>query len=43
MAGISGASGAVVDGIDHIRQSISDILLTPIGTCIATRLGLAYS
>lgn len=37
MAGMSRLSGAVLSGIDHIRQSIGDILSTPIGSRIGRR------
>lgn len=32
MAGMARSSGAVLDGLDHIKQSVADILSTPIGT-----------
>lgn len=37
MAGMSRLSGAVLSGIDHICQSIGDILSTPIGSRIGRR------
>lgn len=37
MSGMSRVSGALLSGIDHIRQSIIDILSTPIGTCVGRR------
>lgn len=37
MAGMSRATGAALSGIDHIRQSITDILSTPIGTRLGRR------
>lgn len=37
MTGMSRLSGAVLSGIDHIRQSITDILSTPIGTRLGRR------
>ena len=32
MAGMARSSGAVLDGLEHIKQSVADILSTPIGT-----------
>lgn len=37
MSGMSRLSGAVLAGIDHIRQSVADILSTPIGTRLGRR------
>lgn len=37
MKGINAATGAPLDGIDHLRQSIRDILTTPIGTRVMRR------
>lgn len=37
MSGMSKATGGSLDGIDHLRQSIADILMTPIGSRIARR------
>ena len=37
MAGMSRLSGAVLTGIDHISQSITDILSTAIGTRVGRR------
>ncbi len=33
-SGMSRDTGGAVNDIDHIRQSVSDILLTPVGTRI---------
>lgn len=32
MSGMARATGAALDGLEHIRQSVADILGTPIGT-----------
>jgi phage baseplate assembly protein W len=32
MAGMARDTGAALDGLDHIRQSVADILSTPMGT-----------
>lgn len=32
-----GMSGAPLDGIDHLRQSVADILTTPIGSRVMLR------
>lgn len=32
MAGMARTSGAVLDGLEHIKQSVTDILSTPVGT-----------
>lgn len=37
MAGMSRTTGKAVNGFDHLRQSIQDILTTPIGTRIHRR------
>lgn len=37
MPGMSSTTGRTLDGIDHLRQSISDILTTPIGTRLERR------
>ena len=37
MVGMARSSGAVLDGLDHIRQSVADILSTPIGTRVGRR------
>ncbi|MES2421467.1 MAG: GPW/gp25 family protein [Pseudomonadota bacterium] len=37
MTGMSAVTGKLLDGVAHIRQSIGDILSTPIGTRIARR------
>ena len=37
MPGMSSTTGRTLDGMDHLRQSISDILTTPVGTRIERR------
>jgi phage baseplate assembly protein W len=37
MAGMSRTSGSPLDGLEHIRQSIADILSTPMGTRVGRR------
>ena len=37
MAGMARSSGAVLDGIEHIKQSVADILSTPVGTRLGRR------
>ncbi len=37
MNGMSATTGTPLDGVAHIRQSIGDILSTPIGTRVARR------
>ena len=37
MKGTNAATGAPLDGMDHLRQSIRDILTTPIGTRVMRR------
>lgn len=37
MAGMSRDTGAVIGGFDHLRQSIQDILTTPLGTRVHRR------
>lgn len=37
MAGMARSTGAVLDGLDHIKQSVADILSTPIGTRVGRR------
>ncbi|MFG6082330.1 GPW/gp25 family protein [Paracoccus litorisediminis] len=37
MAGMNATTGRSLDGIDHLRQSIRDILTTPIGTRVMRR------
>ena len=37
MAGMSRTTGAVIDGLDSIEQSMADILGTPIGTRVGRR------
>lgn len=37
MIGMSGADGKPLSGIDHLRQSIRDILTTPIGSRVMRR------
>lgn len=38
MNGISATTGRPLSGIDHLRQSIRDILTTPIGSRVMRRL-----
>lgn len=35
--GINATSGRAISGLDHLRQSIRDILLTPLGSRLARR------
>lgn len=35
--GMSRSGGTAIDGLDHIRQSIADILTTPIGSRVERR------
>lgn len=35
--GLNGASGAAVDGLDHLRQSVRDILATPLNSRVMRR------
>ncbi|MDG4866545.1 GPW/gp25 family protein [Guyparkeria sp. 1SP6A2] len=35
--GMNRATGAAIDGIDHLRQSITDILTTPVGSRVMRR------
>lgn len=37
MTGMARSSGVTLDGVEHIRQSIGDILSTPIGTRVGRR------
>jgi phage baseplate assembly protein W len=37
MAGMSRTTGKALDGFDHLRQSIEDILTTPVGTRVHRR------
>lgn len=37
MAGMSRTTGARLEGFDHLRQSIQDILSTPVGTRVHRR------
>jgi phage baseplate assembly protein W len=37
MNGMDARTGAPLDGVEHLRQSIADILSTPIGSRIARR------
>lgn len=37
MAGMNATTGKELDGIEHIRQSVSDILTTPIGSRVMRR------
>ncbi len=37
MQGISAVNGKRLDGVEHLRQSISDILTTPIGSRVMRR------
>lgn len=37
MAGMARSSGVALDGLDHIRQSVADILSTPVGTRVGRR------
>ena len=32
MAGMARTTGAALDGLEHIKQSVLDILSTPVGT-----------
>lgn len=37
MRGIDATTGAALDGIEHLRQSVRDILTTPIGSRVMLR------
>jgi len=37
MTGMNAVTGKHLDGLDHLRQSISDILRTPLGTRVMRR------
>lgn len=37
MRGMNASTGKPLDGIDHLRQSITDILMTPIGSRVMRR------
>ncbi|WP_110675337.1 GPW/gp25 family protein [Salinicola sp. RZ23] len=37
MAGMNRTTGAALDGVEHIRQSVADILTTPIGSRVMRR------
>lgn len=37
MTGMARSSGATLDGLDHIKQSVADILATPIGSRVGRR------
>jgi phage baseplate assembly protein W len=37
MIGMNSKTGAALDGLDHLRQSITDILSTPIGSRVMRR------
>ena len=32
--GMNASTGAALDGLDHLRQSIRNILSTPVGSCV---------
>lgn len=35
--GMNASTGASLDGLDHLRQSIRNILVTPVGSCVMRR------
>jgi phage baseplate assembly protein W len=37
MSGLNQQTGRAIDGVEHLRQSVADILITPIGSRIARR------
>ncbi len=37
VVGLNNATGLSVDGLDHLRQSVRDILVTPIGSRVMRR------
>lgn len=37
MRGMNATTGKPIEGADHLRQSVADILLTPIGTRVGRR------
>ena len=37
MRGMSNINGKTIDGLEHLRQSIADILATPIGSRVISR------
>lgn len=37
LVGMSNSTGRALDGLDHLRQSVRDILLTPIGSRVMRR------
>jgi len=37
MSGMNRSTGALIDGDEDLRQSIADILSTPIGSCVGMR------
>nr|WP_300306902.1 GPW/gp25 family protein [Halomonas sp.] len=37
MAGMNATTGTSLDGVEHIRQSVGDILMTPIGSRVMRR------
>lgn len=37
MRGVNASNGKALDGLDHLKQSIRDILTTPIGTRVMRR------
>lgn len=37
MPGMNDRNGTAIDGLDHIRQSVADILTTPLGTRVMRR------
>lgn len=37
MRGMSSSTGKAIEGVDHLRQSIADILTTPLGSRIMRR------
>lgn len=37
MAGMNAATGRKLEGLDHIRQSVADIITTPIGSRVMRR------
>ncbi len=37
MTGMNASTGGLLDGVDHLRQSIRDILTTPVGSRVMRR------
>lgn len=37
MIGMSATTGRVLDGVEHLRQSVADILMTPLGSRVGRR------